>query len=120
MNPGGVMQACVQRYLEERRRLGFELKSVATELMRFAHFADARGHRGPLTLELQLDWARQPVRQSGLVTAARRIEIVRPFAAHYRQFEPGSEVPPPFILGRGHRRLAPHIYTDQEIRDLLD
>jgi len=28
-------------------------------------------------------------------------------------------VPPPFILGRGHRRLAPHIYTDQEIGDLL-
>ena len=28
-------------------------------------------------------------------------------------------MPPPFILGRGHRRLAPHIYTDQEIGDLL-
>jgi integrase len=120
MNPGGVMQACVQRYLDERRRLGFELKSAATELRRFARFADARGHQGPLTLELQLDWAREPVRHSGVVTAARRLEIVRPFAAHCRQFEPGSEVPPPFILGHGHRRLAPHIYTDQEIRDLLD
>jgi integrase/recombinase XerC len=29
-------------------------------------------------------------------------------------------VPPPFILGRGHRRLAPHSYTDQEIGDLLE
>ena len=29
-------------------------------------------------------------------------------------------MPPPDILGRGHRRLAPHIYTDQEIRDLLE
>ena len=28
-------------------------------------------------------------------------------------------MPPPFILGHGHRRLAPHIYTDQEIGDLL-
>jgi len=54
------------------------------------------------------------------VTAARRLEIVRPFAAHYRQFEPASEIPPKGILGRSHRRLAPHIYTDDKIGELLD
>ena len=120
MNRGHTMRAAVRCYLEARRRLGFALKSPGTELMRFARFADARGHRGPLTLELQLDWAREHVARTGPVTAARRLEIIRPFAAHYRQFEPTTEVPPPFILGRGHRRLAPHIYTDQEIGDLLD
>lgn len=120
MNSDHTMQAAVQRYLDERRRLGFQLKSPGTELMRFARFADARGHRGPLTLELQLDWAREHVVQTSPVTAARRLEIVRPFASHYRQFEPASEVPPPHILGRGHRRLAPHIFTDQEICDLLE
>jgi integrase/recombinase XerC len=120
MNRGHPMQAAVQRYLEERRRLGFALKSPATELMRFARFADARAHRGPLTLKLQLDWAREHVARTGPVTAARRLEIVRPFAAHHRQFEPATEVPPRFILGRGHRRLAPHIYTDREIGDLLE
>ena len=120
MNRGHTVQAAVQCYLEERRRLGFALKSPGTELMRFARFADARGHQGPLTLELQLDWARKHVARTGPVTPARRLEIVRPFAAHHRQFEPATEVPPPFILGRGHRRLAPHIYTDREIGDLLD
>ncbi|CAN7693688.1 tyrosine-type recombinase/integrase [Variovorax sp. LjRoot290] len=120
MNTGHTMQTAVQRYLEERRRLGFALKSPSTELMRFARFADARGHQGPLTLELQLDWAREHVARTSPVTAARRLEIVRPFAAHHRQFEPATEVPPPFILGRGHRRLAPHIYTEQEIVDLLE
>lgn len=60
------------------------------------------------------------VARTSTVTAARRLEIIRPFAAHFRQFEPATEVPPPFILGRGHRRLAPHIYTGQEIADLLD
>lgn len=120
MNGSKTMQFAVQRYLEERRRLGFALKSPATELGRFARFADAREHQGPLTLDLQLDWAREHVARTGVVTAARRLEIVRPFAAHYRQFEPATEVPPPFILGRGHRRLAPHIYTDQEIGDLLE
>jgi integrase len=120
MNRSHTMQAAVQRYLEERRRLGFELQRQGTVLMRFARFADVRGHRGPLTLELQLDWAREHVARTGPFTAARRLEVVRPFAAHYRQFEPATEVPPPFILGHGHGRLAPHIYTDQEISDLLD
>ena len=119
MNRADTMQAAVQRYLDDRRRLGFALKSPGTELMRFARFADAKDHQGPLTLELQLDWAREPVARTSTITAARRLEVVRPFASYYRQFEPATEVPPPFILGRGHRRLAPHIYTDQEIGDLL-
>jgi integrase len=113
------MQAAVQRYLKERRQLGFELTSPATELMRFARFADTRGHKGPLTRELQLEWARHHVRSTGTVTAARRIEVLRPFAAYYRQFEVDTEVLPTHALGRGHRRLAPHIYTDQEIQQLL-
>jgi integrase len=114
------MQAAVQRYLKERRQLGFALTFAGTELMRFARFADAMEHRGPLTRELQLRWARKHVRRTGQVTAARRLEIVRSFAAYYRQFEAATEVPPLGILGRGHRRLAPHIYTDEEIRELLD
>jgi len=119
MNRADTMQTAVQRYLDERHRLGFSLKSPGTELMRFARFADARDHQGPLTLDLQLDWAREHVARTSTVTAARRLEVVRPFATYYRQFEPATEVPPPFILGHGHRRLAPHIYTDQEIGDLL-
>ena len=113
------MQTAVQRYLDERRRLGFELKNAGTALMRFARFADARQHRGPLTLEIQLEWAREHVIRSSAITAARRLELLRPFSRYYRQFEPDTEVPPPHILGPSHRRLAPHIYTDQEICDLL-
>lgn len=113
------MQEAVQRYLDDRRRLGFALVAPATELMRFARYADARAHRGPLTQDLILGWAREHVHHTSAVTAARRLEVVRPFAAHYRQFEPATEIPPKGILGRGHRRLAPHIYTDEEIAELL-
>lgn len=114
------MQAAVERYLEDRHRLGFALTAPATELARFARYADAREHRGPLTQELMLGWAREHVHRTSDVTAARRLETLLPFAAHYRQFEPSTEIPPKGILGRGHRRLAPHIYTDQEIIQLLD
>lgn len=117
MNAGATLQDAVQRYLLERRQLGFALTAPATELMRFARFADGRG---PLTQELQLEWARQHVRRTSAVTAARRLEILRPFAAYYRQFEVNTEVPPTGALGRGHRRLAPHIYTDEEILALLE
>jgi len=120
MSARNTIQVAVQRYLDERRRLGFDLRIAGGQLMRFARYADARGHQGALTLELQLDWAREHVRRTGPVTWARRVEIVRPFAAYYRQFEPQTEVPDLKIFGRGHRRLAPHIYTEQEICDLLD
>ncbi len=120
MSAATPMQEAVQRYLDERRRLGFALTSPSTELARFARYADARLHRGPLTQDLTLGWAREHVRHTSAVTAARRLEIVRPFAAYYRQFEPATEIPPKGILGRGHRRLAPHIYTNDEIDELLD
>jgi integrase/recombinase XerC len=120
MSTGTAMEAAVRRYLHERRLLGFALKSPETELLRFARFADARGHQGALTQELQLEWARQHVLRTSAVTAARRLEIVRPFAAYYRQFEVDTEVPASSILGRGHRRLAPHIYTDEEVHELLE
>lgn len=120
MSTATPMQAAVKRYLEDRRRLGFVLTAPATELARFARYADSREHRGPLTQELMLGWAREHVHRTSDVTAARRLETLLPFAAYYRQFEPGTQIPPRGILGRSHRRLAPHIYTDQEILQLLD
>jgi integrase len=114
------LMAAVLQYLEERRRLGFALTGAATELKRFAQFADGRGHTGPITEELQITWAREHVRRTSTVTGARRLEIVRPFVSYYRQFEVTSETPPTGALGRGHRRLNPHIYTDEEIQALLD
>ena len=119
MSSTTTMQQAVQRYLDDRRRLGFALKAPATELMRLARYADARAHAGPLTQDLMLGWARQHVLRTSTVTAARRLEIVRPFASHYRQFEPATEIPPKGILGRAHRRLAPHIHTPAEIDTLL-
>jgi integrase/recombinase XerC len=115
-----TIQTAVQRYLDERRQLGFDLSIAGKQLMRFARYADAHGHHGPLTLDIQLDWAREHVLRTGFVTWARRLEVIRPFAAYYRQFEPSSVVPDLKFFGPGHRRLAPHIYTDQEVCDLLE
>ena len=112
------MLIAVQRYLEERRGLGFKM-GYGSELLRFARYADDRGHRGPLTIDVQLDWAQDGLLDRGPEAWSRRLKILRPFAKHYRQFEPESVVPDGFTFGAGHQRLTPHIYTEQEIVTLL-
>ena len=113
------MTAAVKDYLDTRRQLGFALVAPGTELIRCARYADAKDHVGPLSLGLILGWAREHVKHTSAVTPARRLEVIRPFARYYRQFEPSSEVPPLGVLGRGHRRLAPHIYTNKEVAQLV-
>jgi hypothetical protein len=50
---------------------------------------------------------------------AHRLKLLRSFARYLRQFHAHSEVPDDTVFGRDHQRLAPHIYTDKEILDLL-
>ena len=55
-----TMQTLVQEYLDERRGLVFALTIPGTQLMAFARYADASGHRGPLTRELMRADHRKP------------------------------------------------------------
>ena len=59
MNAPMDLQARVQQYLAERRRLGFHLRSPGHALPNFARFVEASKHSGPLTVELMAQWARQ-------------------------------------------------------------
>ena len=113
------MHHLVQEYLKERRDLGFALTIPGSQLQAFARFADASGHRGPLTRELITRWARDEAKRATPLTWAKRIEAVRPFAKHRARVEPGTYVPDADTFGPSRRRLAPHLYTDQEIVDLL-
>ncbi len=112
------MVSLAEDYLASRRRLGFDLRSTGRRLLDFALFADRAGHQGPLTVNLAVSWARSGPLQAP-ITWARRIEIVRPFARYLQQFDPATEVPSSDLFGRSHRRLTPHIYTDEEVRKLL-
>ena len=59
MSPRISLQQRIDDYLAERRRLGFELRSRDTLLAAFARYVASRHHRGPLTADLMVDWARQ-------------------------------------------------------------
>jgi integrase len=120
MSAATSLQALVERYLVERRRLGFALRSPAYALRSFARHVQAIGHRGPLTVELMTDWARCDSHgSSDSRTWARRLKSLRSFTRWMQQFEPRTEVPDDAIFGRMSERLTPHIYSEQEIVDLL-
>lgn len=108
----------VEAYLSSRRSLGYELRIEGEELERFARFADTRGHHSALTVELALAWANSSQKGSAIYRA-RRLEIVRCLAKHCVLFEPETEIPAPGLLGPAHRRVTPHIYSEDEIADLL-
>jgi integrase len=110
----------VERYLAERRRLGFELSSAAYALRSFARYVQASGHRAALTVELMAEWARRDSHGSDDPhTWARRLKQLRAFTRWLRQFEPRTEVPGDAVFGRLGERQAPHIYSEREIVDLL-
>jgi integrase len=120
MNARPGMQKRVRDFLAERRRLGFELTQMGRGLREFARYIDAQGRRKPLTVEIMAEWARRDKHHSKTpITWARRLKMLRPFARYLQQFEPRTEVPDESIFGSVDQRLAPHIYSDAEIVDLL-
>jgi integrase len=113
------MIALASDYLAERRHLGFDLGISGTQITTFARFADAAGHTGSLTTRIVLDWVQGKSRHARPFSRARRLGVLRPFPRYLARLDPATEFPDSAIFGRSHRRLAPHIYTDQEIDNLL-
>ena len=115
-----TIQAHAANYLSERRRLGFQLHSTGLAISSFARYVDGLGHRGPLTVEVMADWARRDKWHSDdPLTWARRLKKLRTFARYLQQFEPRTEVADDSTFGRIGQRLTPHIYSEQEIVELL-
>jgi len=112
------MLTWVRRYLAYRRSLGYALRAEGQELLTFGRYADRVGHRGPLTLELALRWARLPT-QADPGYWARRLQILRCLAKYLAFFVPQTRVPPTRILGRAFVRKVPHVYSSKELAQLL-
>ena len=114
------LQARIDDYLAERRRQGFHLRSRDTFLASFARFVAAKRHRGPLTAELMVEWVRSGKDGHGDAgTWARSWGRLRHFICYLQQFEPDTEIPEASLFGPEPGRVAPHIYREDEIVDLL-
>lgn len=118
MNAHDRLQSRSELYLAERRRLGFSCRNEVCVLRSFVSHVRTVGHRGPLTVEVMADWARSHG-STDPYTWARRLKRLRNFTRWLRQFEPRTEVPDDTIFGPLPERQAPHIYSEQEVTDLL-
>lgn len=114
------LHARAEQYLAERRRLGFSLRTPAYSLHSFVRHIQVVSHHGPLTIDVMTSWARRDSHGSDDPnTWARRLKHLRSFARWLRQFEPLTEIPDHTVFGRIDERQAPHIYSENEIVDLL-
>jgi len=107
----------VENYIELRRGLGFKLLDAKAALLRFASFLQRR--RAPhITIALALEWAQQDktVRPAEW---ARRLGMVRGFARHWSAHDSRTEIPPCGLLPYRPERAHPYLYSNDEIRKLL-
>ncbi len=110
--------ALVDEYLAVRRDLGLDVETLRWLLSDFACYTIRIVHRGPITVDLAVQWALSS-RSGDAAREERRFWAVRQFARYRAAFDPATEIPPAGLLGRRPRRKQPHIYSDAEISALL-
>jgi len=104
-------------YLVVRRALGFKLQQAEQLLDQFLTYVE-QCEETHLRLPTMLAWATRPAHDSGW--SARRLAIVRRFAAHLHAIDPATEVPATDLLPWRQRRATPFLYSDEEVTGLLD
>lgn len=105
-------------YLILRRALGFKLERAEKLLAQFVSHLEAGGAE-VVTTELALGWARLPA--AGHPSWwAKRLTVVRGFAAYLHTLDPATEIPPRDLLPARGRRASPYLYTVAEIVALIE
>ena len=99
------MQNHLDRYLEWRRALGFEMRIEGRLLQDFLTFLQSRTLGEPLIAQSAIDWA---CSRGGSKWQSGRFSIARCFLVHLRAHHPDVEVPPFGIIpsGSGPRRTS--------------
>lgn len=105
-------------YFGWRRKLGYRLGTQLDEVMRFARRVDAARPK-QINVDTVVEWARDSKKGSRRYIA-QRYETVRRFLARIAPSRPDVVVPPEGYLGNSFVRRSVHIYTEAEVRALLD
>ena len=113
-----TIREAVQEYLVMRRGLGFKLHDAGVTLLKFVSYLENQGV-SYITTKLALTWAQLPT-SAQPAEWARRLSCVRGFARHRSATDPRTEIPPCGLLPYRPRRANPYLYTDEEIKRLLE
>ena len=108
----------VEDYVEMRRSLGFKLLDAKVGLLDFASFLEQRG-AAHITIALAMEWAQQD-RAARPAEWARRLSFIRRFARHWSAHDSQTEVPPSGLLPYRPGRARPYLYSEEEVRQLLE
>jgi integrase len=113
-----TLREAAQEYLALRRGLGFKLKQNQRFLEEFLSFLEQENASG-ITSRLALQWATQPrhIQPPGW---AARLCAVRGFARYWSATDPTTEIPPDGLLPYRYSRVRPHLYSDEQILQLLE
>lgn len=111
------LQQAVKDYLAVRRALGFKLEREGHLLPDFAAYIEHRGSAF-ITTTLALAWATQPANATP-TWLATRLGFVRGFAQYMRSIDPRTEVPSRELIGYRRVRPVPYIYSDEDVRALM-
>lgn len=106
-----------QDYLEMRRSVGYVLRQEGHLLADFVGYCEGRGITR-VTTEAALGWATKPSSASS-TWWAKRLGVVRGFAAHLKTVEADTEIPPNgLLLGRASR-MTPYLFSPAQITALM-
>jgi integrase/recombinase XerD len=108
----------VENYLRLRRTLGFKLEREGHLLAQLVAYLEAAGV-ATVTSELAIVWARTPANAQPNQWA-KRLSVVRTFAAYLQTIDPAAEVPPPGVFPARRRRSTPYLWSHREIMRLLE
>lgn len=113
-----TLREALRDYLALRRSLGFKMCEAGRVLPRFVAFMEER-QIPHITAQLALEW----VLQANTVQPAeraRRLGFIRGFARYRSSTDPLTEVPAPELLKHASTRARPYLYSEQEVRGLLE
>ena len=108
----------IDDYLALRRSLGFKLREYGECLREFASFLK-KNRSAHITNKLAVEYATRRQDEKS-VSWARRLIIIRGFARYRIGADPRTEIPPIGLLRFRSRRARPYVYSQDEIRRLLD
>jgi integrase/recombinase XerD len=110
--------SAVTDYLATRRAMGYKLVEDGRLLRQFADYLDAV-HADHLSVTHALSWATQP-RDATPAWHAVRLGTVRSFARYLSALDPATEIPPVGLLPEPNHRVAPYIYSDDDIGRVME
>jgi integrase/recombinase XerD len=112
---GADLENHLERYLELRRALGFEMRMEGRQLRDFLAFLQGRMLVEPMMAQAAVEWASS---RGGQNWQSKRLSMARCFLVHLRAHQPGIQVPASGIILCGVRP-TPYIYSEAQIAALM-